>query len=105
MLDLSTSLRVELTPEKTMFFCLQVVLLALDSIMSETGEAVRYAKSAKDSADRQEIALLETRRDVANLSVSLTNKSTQKEPMTQDYLAALRLGPDAGSAINWPIRR
>ncbi|KAM0831871.1 hypothetical protein ACQ4PT_065239 [Festuca glaucescens] len=72
--------------------------------MSETRKAVRYAKSAKDSADRQEIALLETRRDVADLSVFLTNKSTQSEPTTQDYLAALRLGPDAGSAIKWPIR-
>jgi nitroreductase len=65
---------------------------------AEIKEAVRCSQSAND-------AWLETRRDVADLSVFLNNQHHHREPTTQDYLAALRLAPDAFAAIKWPITR
>jgi hypothetical protein len=97
-------LRINLTP-LVFFVFVAGFLLGLESIMAVIKEAVRYSKSSKDAMDMHEIALLETRRDVVDLSVFMKNMPPQREPSTQDYLAALRLAPDASTSIKWPITR
>ncbi|KAM0910976.1 hypothetical protein ACQ4PT_013840 [Festuca glaucescens] len=77
--------------------------LSLDGLYILAQAANQSARSASEIAERNEMALLELRRENADLLKLVKEISSRPEPSNQNYFDALKLGPDPRKAIKWPI--
>jgi hypothetical protein len=85
--------------------CARGDIVSLTSICDAVESAAGAARSAAEVAERNEMALFEARRVLAEIEKGLKQISRTSEPSTNDYAAVLTLGPDPRTAIQWPIHR